>query len=885
MLSHQENGRTRGQGARPTLPPRCEPLSQEVCAALGLTVTGAAIVQRIRSGDPVRRPTPGGQNWAGGEYLDLMGFTASVESRTLERAFYRLAPRQEDLLEVFDQPYMLRRIVLRLDGSAMPPADHVPDALCIRKSRVHFTECKPWERLLTIQERYPDKYCLGDDGRWRSSASERALEGTGIGYEIYTDRDINPILLRNVHFLRDFELEAPPPADLFAPLIATLAKDPFQTLESLFHLVEARRIVYLAIAHGAVFFDMGRDLASEDRSPVFRDEVAWKAAQILRSTPPKVTIEAPVFCPEPGAPIKFDGLAAEIVSADAAGIWIRSCDGNCRLMSTDSIVQLLLRKRLEWSRDRVPLGALALARVKRATCEELERAIAAYRTIEPWISGARRGGTSRTIRRRISCYRAAATAFGHGLVGLLDRSRMRGNRKHRLSQQQEATIAKFIQSDYLGAARSIDATLALINVEVEGLGEQRVGRRALQRRIGQIPAEERERLRHGRRMANAARAPHVATDQPAKGERAFEVGLIDSFSVPMKVLSRRTGEIITTPLWGTLLWNAYPPHPLGLALLFNRPSTRSVMAACRDCVRRYHRLPDNIYYDLGSEHGGTTLELLETAYEISFLKRPAGNARFGADIESHIGAFKSYVREYRGSYKSIPRRGGSASHSPENTSKWYWEDFDEDFRQLVFVDWPNMGHEGIATLPSKLFEKSLADQGDRPLRIIPYDENFIVLTMPIVKSAAAIHPTRGLRYDYVWYHSSELNNPRWHTKPVTLREPIDESHVIVQLGADWIRCDPVSYVFRLYSHRDQRLLLEEWRAEARQANRNERLTPEAYELFITRMAEKERSFDAVHTSGAISSPPMSNTHVAPPTAAPIHEEDDDELTFTADPLL
>jgi hypothetical protein len=865
------------------LPPRSESLSCEVWASLGLTEAGATVVNRIRSGDPVRRPRPGAQNWAGAEYLDLMGFTVGVESRTLERAFYRLTPRQSDLLEVFDQPYLLRWSVKRPDGKQLPPSDHVPDALCIRTTRVHFTECKPWARLLAIQEKYPDKYCLGDDGRWRSPAAERALEGTGIGYEIYTDRDINPVLLRNANFLRDYEREPAPTPDLVAPVLSALAKDPIQTLEDLFAVVADRRAVYLAIAHGLVFFDVGRDLANEDRSPIYRDETAWKADQILRAKLPHETVQAPAFCPEPGAKVTFKGRDAEIVSADANGIWLRTDEGHCPYLETDEIVTLMIAKSLVWPRTNTPLGTLARARLARAKTEDVQSAIAVYRTIEPWISGKRRGGTSRTDRRKIRLFRTAEAVFGHGLAGLLDRTRLRGNRTSRLSEQQEKTVDAFIQSDYLDAARSIDATLALINPALKSMGEERVSRRAVKRRIDKVPPEEREKRRHGTRMGNAARSPHVQTDQPAKGERAFEVGMIDSFSVPMKVYSRRTGQIITTPLWGTLLWNVYPPYPLGLALQFERPSTRSVMAACRDCVRRYNRLPDNNYYDLGSEHGSLTLDLMEVEYGTNFLKRPAGNARFGTDIEVHIGVFKAMVREYRGSYKRIPRRGGTASHSPEHTSKWYWEDFDADFRELVFVDWPDMEHEGIAVRPAVLWRKSIEEQGARPTRFIPYDDNFIVLTMPIVKGAATVNPTRGVRYDYVWYHAPELDNPRWHKDPVTLREPVDESHIIVQLGADWVRCEPVSYVFRLFSHREQRLLLEEWRAEARQTNSKERLTPEAFERLVTRIAEKEGRFDRAQAAAAGAA--QTEAGAPPANAAPTQQEEVDEFTFTADPVL
>lgn len=831
----------------------------------------------------MRRPAPGAQNWAGSEFLDLMGFAVGVESRTVERPFYRLVPRQVDVVEIYDQPYHLRLRVLRRDGKVLPPHDHTPDALCIRTNRVHFTECKPWERLVAIQEKYPDKYCLGKDGRWRSSAAERALEGTGIGYEIFTDRDINPTLLRNVNFLTDFERESPPDAAIFSSLRASLTAQPIQTLERLFALGVDRRTVYLAIARGVIHFDLNRDLVSNERAPVYLDEVAWDADRIVQSTAPSRTIAEPMFCPEPGAQLKYCGDTAEVVSADATGLWIRTRDGTCANIAAKDLMPLISAGRLQWERANQPLVSFARAQIAAASAERLARAIKARRTIEPWLNGERKGGTTRTIRRRLRIYRMAEAVFGNGLVGLLDQQKRRGNRTNRLSLHQEQVIGSVIQSDYLDAARSIDATLARINVTLESTGEFRIGRKALCRRIEQIPAEDREDRRHGKRMANAARAPHNPTTQPAKGERAFEVAMIDSFSVPMKAHSRRTELIIDAPLWATILWNCQPPYPLGLALQFSKPSTRSVILALRDCVRRHNRLPDNIYYDKGSENQSLTLDLLHNQYKVNFLKHPPDNPRFGTDVEVSIGFFKRMIREYQGSYKQIPRRGGTTSHSPQARSKWYFDDFEADLRKLLFDDWPEMEHGGLAATPKQVWLKSLADQGDRPMRYIPYDDNFVVISTPIAKAAAKIIPTRGIRHEYVWYYSDALDDPRLANKLATIREPIDDSYILVQVHDKWVRCDAVSYVFRLFTHREQRFLLEEWKAESRQSNSRERLTPEAYERFVCRVAKEEERFAATRKR-------PKNTATVQHVAAPlptqtIHEEKVDDFVFRPDPIL
>lgn len=175
----------------------------ELYENLGISAAGRAISELCRHGLPVRMPRSGRQTSAGGFSSEKMGVVMGTESRTMERAYFRLIDADADFLEFYEQAYRLRLSVTKKDGKK-GSFDHVPDLFAVRNSWMGFIEIKTTQKLREKANDQPTRFVCSAAGRWTSPAAEDALRNTGLGYRIITEVDINPILVRNLNFLRDF---------------------------------------------------------------------------------------------------------------------------------------------------------------------------------------------------------------------------------------------------------------------------------------------------------------------------------------------------------------------------------------------------------------------------------------------------------------------------------------------------------------------------------------------------------------------------------------------------------------------------------------------------------------------------------------------------------
>lgn len=180
-----------------------EPFPTSFYAGLGISAEGITIIERVRHGLPVRNTVSGGQTSAGCFMSEKMQVGIGVESRTLEMAYTKKLDFDDTVLEFYEQAHALRLKVRRADGQ-MCGFSHVPDFLVIRRTGVAFEELKPWSRLEEKAKSQPERFVLNERSAWYSPPAEAALAGTGIQYLIVTDRDINPVLIRNINFLADF---------------------------------------------------------------------------------------------------------------------------------------------------------------------------------------------------------------------------------------------------------------------------------------------------------------------------------------------------------------------------------------------------------------------------------------------------------------------------------------------------------------------------------------------------------------------------------------------------------------------------------------------------------------------------------------------------------
>lgn len=408
---------------------------------------------------------------------------------------------------------------------------------------------------------------------------------------------------------------------------------------------------YRAIVNGKVYFDLLRDLASNDDAPVYRDRIAWEMDQALRKHPPIEIGSTGQIKISVGAKLIYDDQLAEIVRVDLASFTLKLSGISLMEIKHASIPALIADGRLK-SAPQGDSAAFTYGRLAKATKDQLVTVLDRFKQLEPWIDGAAETKKGRTQRRQLKRYRQAEASAGSGLLGLLSREQYRGNRTTRLMPVVEQEIASHIESEYLTVtAPSVATTLRILNHRLREKSLPPINRKTLVKRIQMIKPEVIAQARHGHKVANAVRPPHELVGPSPHGDRAFEVGHIDSTQLDVEVISERTGASLGRP-WVTVLINANPSMPLGWHISMDKPDSDSVLMALRDCVRRYSRLPDTIVCDLGSEHSSISLEMLLAAYSLTIVRRPRGNPRFGPIIESYFNTINQYfIHQLKGSVK------------------------------------------------------------------------------------------------------------------------------------------------------------------------------------------------------------------------------------------
>ena len=89
------------------------------------------------------------------------------------------------------------------------------------------------------------------------------------------------------------------------------------------------------------------------------------------------------------------------------------------------------------------------SQIATASEEDLEIANRRSQAVRSYLLGDLQPGTpARTLRLWAARFREAELAFGEGYLGLIPRTRNRGNRQARIAERPQALMAQFIEKDY-----------------------------------------------------------------------------------------------------------------------------------------------------------------------------------------------------------------------------------------------------------------------------------------------------------------------------------------------------------------------------------------------------------------------------------------------------
>jgi transposase InsO family protein len=717
------------------------------CQRLALTEKAQTAVIEARSRNPTRRVGGGRQNVSGRYPSRKMGVTIQFESHRVELPFVYELERDATVLEYYDQPPSIPLSYPAANGRALSVV-HTPDYFVIRQDSAGWEECKTSEDLEKLALKSPNRYCRDSEGKWCCPPGQAYALTTGLYYRVRSSDEIDWVLQRNLQFLEDYLRFDHAGVDGFVDqaVKAAVQTEPGILLGDLLERakgVAKRDDIYLLIASGEIYVDLG-------------------AAAMVE--PERVRVFAN---PDTAAAHQHASLDLQ------------------RSVGTSGT-----------RTSRVQANGEAFRLLTAASEQELKVANERFELVKRHMEGeaAPTAVPARTLRLWLAQYRLATEKYGNGYVGLLPKTGGRGNRNLRLPEASHKLLAEFIANDYESLKQKTRAaSWAALKRACEERGIVAPSYVSFCLAVRERPAFEQILKRQGRRAAYAHAEFYfeLQLTTPRHGDRPFEIGHIDHTELDVEVVCSLTGRPLGRP-WMTILTDAFSRRGLSLYLTFDAPSYRSCMMILRECVRRHGRLPQILVIDGGPEFQSTYFETLLARYEVTKKTRPPAQARFGSVCERLFGTTNTqFIHNLRGNTQITRNvRQVTKSVSPQGQAVWTLGALEERLSEYFLEIYDTVVHPALSLSPREAFTAGLESSGLRLQRLIPYDEDFLMATLPTTtKGVAKVLPGRGVKVNQIYYWSDRFRNPAVEGTCVAVRyDPFDAGAAYAFVERQWVRC-------------------------------------------------------------------------------------------------
>jgi transposase InsO family protein len=693
-----------------------------------------------------------------------MRVTIQFESHRVELAAVYELEHDGDVLEYYDQPPTFKLDYRGATGRHLGVL-HTADFFVIRQKTAGWEECKTHEELVQLAQRNENRYQPADGGGWRCPPGEAYAQALGLYYRVRSSCEINWVFQRNIQFLEDYlrgELTVTSIAR--EGVIARVGACPGLSLWELFEKttgVATRDDIHALIAVGEIHVNLySKPLTEPVTVSVFRNQSEVRPASIHS------------LKPEPAA-------------------------------------------------VRVRLETAAEARLRKASERELAVANERLRQVATHLKNMPPCGENpvpaRTLRRWVTAYRAAEINLGSGYLGLLPEPRG-GNSTPKLPEESRTAMSEFIVSDFETLKQKTKyASWIALKLACERRGIVAPSYKAFNIAVLARPGFEQTLKRQGPRAAYPQEAFYWQLEfrTPPHGDRPFEIGHIDHTELDVESVCSRTGRGLGRT-WLTLLTDAFSRRILAVYLTFDPPSYRSCMMVLRECVRRHSRLPQIAIVDGGREFQSTYFETLLARYEAIKKTRPAAKPRFGSVCERLFGtANTQFVHNLKGNTQITVRvRQVTQSVNPKRQAVWPFQELHQRLTEYAYEVYDTISHPALGQTPRQAFDAGLAQTGHRAHRLIPYDREFLILTLPTTaRGTAKIVPGKGVQIHYLFYWSDVFRDPEVERQNVPVRyDPFDAGTSYAFVKGQWAECHSEHYVvFQGRSEKEVMLASEELR--------------------------------------------------------------------------
>jgi putative transposase len=831
---------------------------------LDLPEPARSLVDRIRASPPARRVTSSYKSVAVRYPSKKMGCIIQAESHKNELAAIYEFEWDETVLEYYDQPCRIKLTYQAKNGKRVGVM-HTPDFFVIHAEGMEWVECKSEAQLLALAEKMPQRYMQGTDGRWQCPPGEQFAQEFGLGYRVRSSRETNWIFQRNITFLEDY-LRADDllvTDEAMAEITRLVTAEPGISLRTLLERLRQAKSddLYTLLATGQVYVDLQRyPLPDPEQVPVFPNQTVAQAHLIILDS----LADHPAggfqnIRHDIGELVTWNGQPWQIINIGETDTWLLfkgDSDQEKVVELSHATFQSLVQAGqvtglAAWIEGQMSAEARSL--LAQASPKAFAVANRRYEAIKPVLAGGSAANPSvhpRTVVRWVAQYKRAQQLHRCGYVGLLPQYHRSGNHQPKLSEATRTLMQQFIADNYeTFKQKKKQAVYGQFTSACEKQGIQPVSYKTFAAAIKQRPQQEQTRKRQGRKVAYQS-APffwELEYTTPRHGDRSFEIAHLDHAELDLQLLHSQTRKNLGK-CFLTLLLDAFSRRILAIHLSFERPSYRSCMMVLRECVRRHQRLPQMLVVDRGAEFSSIYFETLLAYYETTKKERPPSKPRYGSVIERLFGTTNTqFIYNLLGNTQITKHvKQITKETDPKYLANWTLPRLYLRLREWAYEVYDLAEHATLGQSPREAFAAGLALTGQRPYRLIPYNQDFIINTFPTTHRGVAVaNPNRGIKVNYIHYWCDEFRHPEVSQTLVPIRfDPTNMGLAYAYVQGRWVQCISEHYA-RLKGRSESivRLATQELRAQNRRHTQQLPITAKHIAEFVEALEREEAYYE------------------------------------------
>lgn len=674
-----------------------------------------------------------------------MGVTIQFESHTVELGAIYQMEHDPEVIEFYDQPPPL---IIRYQNRSGRNIGHyhTPDFFVLRSDKAGWEEWKTEKQLKKLAAEYPTRYQQTESGQWRSPAGEGYASQFGLSYSVRSDTELNPIFIQNLSFLEDYFRDTKTVASSIQIQVRQrVQSEPGITIAGLLASIPfvSADDIYTLIAQDTIYTNLFEvPLTQHRRVLLYSDKLASERLTLMPGFSTKPSLECSCSYEQklmPNTSLLWDGQVWTLLNLGKSSATILPFVGQPIQLPTEFFLHLINNNTISivFEQPELSINREVRMMMEAASTADLAKANHRFSMVQAYLQRQEKINLDvkeRTLRDWVKKFRTAEAKYGCGYVGLLPRTRARGNRTPKAPLDSSELLDKYI-AEYYETPRQAPAISVYRAIE-RACSQQNVSplsTSTFYQRLKKRRGYEQTKKRQGAKAAYPLQpwVWELAKSTPRHGDRPLAIAHIDHTQLDIELRSQATGRLLGRP-WATILMDAYSRRILAIYLTFDPPSYRSCMMALRICVARFGRLPPTLVVDGGKEFHSVYFDTLLARYSCVKKTRPGGKPRFGSVIERLFGTTNTeFIYNLLGNTQATKQvRQLTKEVDPKRLAVWTLGDLYVFLKKWAYQVYDSRLHETLGATPCQIYLQGMSVGGKRLSRYIPYNEEFLMATRP-----------------------------------------------------------------------------------------------------------------------------------------------------------